>query len=298
MGLRTRISQRQRRVGQELQRLREVAGLSGAEAGAHIGLGRPHMSHVEAGRTHISEANLRTLCQVYGCTDSDLVDVLVAMSQSDGKGWWTRHRWARGTRAWDLAELESLATHFRIFEWLYVPGLLQTSDYMRSLFTLGNQGLPKDRIDEYTEFRLRRQQVLTDEPLRRFHAIIHESAFHMEFADPQVMRRQLEHLVEASQLPNVVIQVLPFSASRTSLTPGAPFNVYDLCTPSLRTVYVEHPTSAVFLADHSHLDQFAREFDRLSSVALAPLKATDHLGEGSLGFVQHKRYLLKGDNSA
>jgi transcriptional regulator with XRE-family HTH domain len=293
MGLRTRVSQRQKRVGQELQRLREAAGLSGTEAGSHIGLGRPHMSHIEAGRTYIAEEKLRTLARAYGCTDDQLIDALVAMSQSDGRGWWSTYKRFKGTRSWDLAELEATATAHRSFQWLYIPGLLQTPDYMRTLFRRSKPEEPAEAIDEFVEFRLRRQRVLTDEPLPYYHAVIHEAAFHMRLVDRKTMMDQVKYLIEVSNFPNVTIQVMPFSADAYPATPGTPFTIFDTRTPALRTVYVEQPITSVFLSDKEHIGQFGTDFDRLSSVSLAPLGPEGPIAEGSLGFVQHLLYAMK-----
>jgi transcriptional regulator with XRE-family HTH domain len=293
MGLRSQVSQRQKRLGQELQRLREEAGLSGTEAGSHVGLGRPHMSHIETGRTHIPEDKLRTLLQLYGCTDSKLVDVLVAMSQSRGRGWWSHYKRFKGTRSRELAELESVSTAHRSFEWLYIPGLLQTPEYMRTLFQRSQPDAPPEAIDEYVEFRLRRQQVLTEEPLPCYHAVVHEAAFRMQFVDRQTMRKQLKYLVEVSQFPNITIQVMPFTSDAHPSSPGAPFTIFETQTPRLRTVYVEQPVTSVFLGDQPHIEQFATDFERLSTVSLTPLDPTGPMAEGSLGLVQHVLYALK-----
>jgi hypothetical protein len=251
------------------------------------------MSHIETGRTHISEEKLRTLARVYGCTDDQLIKALVAMAQSDGRGWWSKHKRFKGTRSRDLAEVESTATAHRAFQWLYVPGLLQTPDYMRTLFRRSRPEESEQVVDEYVEFRLRRQQVLSMEPLPVYHAIIHEAAFHMHFVSREVMLNQLKYLIEVSQFPNIAIQIMPFSADAHPGTPGTPFTIYDTQTPALRTVYVEHPITSVFLGDEPHINQFATDFDRLCGVSLASLDPGGPMAEGSLGFVQHLLYVLK-----
>jgi transcriptional regulator with XRE-family HTH domain len=293
MGLRVKPSQRQKRLGQELRRLRELAGLSGTEAGALVGLGRAHMSHVEAGRTHISPEKISALLASYGCTDAQLIDVLTGMSRVTGHGWWTKHRGFQGTRIRELAELEASASRHRSFQWLHVPGLLQTPDYMRTLFSRSQPTASAATIEEQVEFRLARQQVIFDEPLPRYHAVIHETTFHMHFVSPQTMRGQLAYLLEASRFPNITIQLLPFSATAHPATPGAPFTLLD--TGPLRTVYVEHPISSMFLGDEPHIEQFCADFTKLADAALSPLDADGPMGAGSLGLVQHLLYVLRED---
>ncbi|MGW7295820.1 helix-turn-helix domain-containing protein [Streptomyces xiamenensis] len=299
MGLRSNVSQRQRRLGQELRKLREAAGVPRAEACRHIGIHTPHLSNIEAGRTACSEARLRALAAVYGCTNKPLVDALVEMSNATGKGWWSPYAKTLESRIIDLAELESAATAHRSFQWLYIPGLLQTPDYMRSLFTRTDPAASAEAIDEYANFRLLRQQTLFEEPLPAYHAVIHEAAFHMKFVTREVMQGQLEYLVQLAQFANITIQVLPFSADAHPATPGAPFSVLDAGVPELSTVYVEHPVDSVFLGDRPYIEQFATDFSRLSTVSLAPLDPSGLLGEGSLGLVQHLLYVMKeGRNAA
>ncbi|MGR3933246.1 helix-turn-helix domain-containing protein [Streptomyces sp. BRA346] len=293
MGLRANPTQRQRRLGEELRKLREASGLSATEAGAHAGLGRAHMSHIETGRTAIPEEKLRALAKAYGCTSHPLVEGLCEMSRATGRGWWSAYKDSHNARALDLAELEAGAAAHRSFQWMYVPGLLQTADYMRCLFEGGQPDGP-GAIAKYAEFRQRRQQVLTDgQPL---HAIVHEAALLMKFVPDDVMRRQIEHLVKVAELPHVRIQLLPFKADINSATPGTPFTILDSRVPELSTVYVEHPVSSVFLGDREHLDQYDSAFEHLSAAALPPIalrgERESHTKRDSLQLIQHLLYTL------
>jgi transcriptional regulator with XRE-family HTH domain len=292
MGLRTNPSQRQKRLGHELRKLREAAGLTTSEAGRHVGLGQAHLSHIEAGRTACPEPRLRALAELYSCRNDPLVETLTSMTNSDGKGWWTRYRDIVDERGRDLAELESTATAFRASQWLYVPGLLQTPDYMRELFVNGEPGRPPETIESQMEFRLRRQQVLTAERAPSYRVVIHEAVFHMHFVSRETMRGQLKHLVEQARLPNITVQLLPFKAESHPVTPGAPFTIHDSPAAELSTVYVEQPITPLFLGDQPHVEQFTTAFRRLTMVALDPLDPAEPLEENSLGLVQHLRYVL------
>ncbi|ADI10838.1 hypothetical protein SBI_07718 [Streptomyces bingchenggensis BCW-1] len=295
MGLRANPTQRQRRLGEELRKLREASGLSATEAGAHVGLGRAHMSHIETGRTAIPEEKLRALADVYGCTSHPLVDGLCEMSRATGRGWWSAYKETHDARAFDLTELEEGAATHRSFQWMYVPGLLQTPDYMHSLFESNRPNRP-EVVDRAVEFRLRRQQVLLD-GAQHFHAVIHEAALLMQFVSADVMRRQIEHLVTMAEMPQVRIQLLPFQAAvNAAATPGVPFGILDGRVPELSTVYVEHPVSSVFLGDREHLAQYNAAFEHLSTVALSPIALRAgrecHTKRDSLQLIQHLLYVL------
>jgi transcriptional regulator with XRE-family HTH domain len=292
MGLRTNPTQRQKRLGQELRKLREVSGMGAAEVCSRVGLGKPHLSHIEAGRTACPEPRLRALLDVYGCSDGTLIEALVRMTHATSKGWWAEYGDVLPERARDLAELESATVAFRAFEWLHVPGLLQTPDYMREIFEGRNPDASPALMDRYVEFRLRRQQVLTETPLPSYRAVIHEAAFHMHFVSRKTMRGQLQYLVEAAQFPNVTVQLLPFKAGSYPAIAGAPFTIHELGAPQLATVYVEQPLDPLFLGDQFHVDQFGSDFDRMRSASLAPLSPTEASEANSFGLVQYLRYVL------
>lgn len=207
--------------------------------------------------------------------------------------WWMRYREAVDDRACDLAELEAAAKAHRSFQWVYIPGLLQTPAYMRALFESGEPAAPEARIGRYVEFRMHRQQVLTGSSPPRFHAVIHEAAFHMHFVPRRAMREQLGHLTELSRLPHVNIQLLPFRAPFYPATSTAPFVIFDAVSPELRTAYVEHPVTSSFLDDASQIAQFVTSFEQLSKVALSPLAPDGDDPNSSLRLIQHLRYVLE-----
>lgn len=280
MGLRSNPSQRQRRLGVELRRMREECGLTATKAGAEVGLSAAHLNHIEAGRTAIPAHKIRALAGVCGCKNEQLVDALVAMSQSNGRGWWSEYQHPpHNDAARDLAELESMSVRHRSFQWVQVPGLLQTSEYMRSLFAVGESEASEETRERFVEFRMRRQRLLTDPRPPEFHAVIHEAALRMEYVGREVMRRQIEYIIEVSRLPNVHIQILPFRAEAYPPCFSCPFVSYDAGVSELSTAYVEHPTSTPFVIDQPSLAQFSEAFTKLSSVALPPI---EHDAGGSI----------------
>ncbi|WP_326807677.1 helix-turn-helix domain-containing protein [Streptomyces sp. NBC_01775] len=292
MGLRANPSQRQKRLGQELRRIREESGVNREAACRHAGLHKPHLSHIEAGRTACSETRLRALLDFYGCADTALVEALVDMSAASGRGWWSEYRELSKGRLWDLAELECGATAHRSFQWMFVPGLLQTRDYVSALFANSVPAVPPEDGARLAEFRLRRQSVLFADPPPRCHAVIHEAAFHMHFVSRKIRRAQLEYLVEISQLPQFTIQLLPFRSEMPPATPGAPFSLMDGKAAPLCTVYVEQPTTPAFISDPAHVEEFAATFSRLSMAAFDPLDSTLLHATSSYRLVQHLLYIL------
>ncbi|AEW95838.1 MULTISPECIES: helix-turn-helix domain-containing protein [Streptomycetaceae] len=295
MGLRANPTQRQRRLGAELRRLRETSGMSATDAGALAGLGRAHMSHIEMGRTAIPEEKLRLLAHAYGCKSPELVDALVEMAQSTGKGWWTEFRDTLAPTTLDFAELEASAEVIKTFTLIYVPGLLQTEEYMRALFEIGVPEADRHYIERGVEFRLRRGRLLLEEEPPQYYAVVHEAALHMTGVGRDVLVRQIEHLLELAQLPHVNIQIIPFR-ERLALASESQFSIYEPAVPQLGTIHLESPAATLFLTEPHQLTRYNEDFDNLRQSALPPLDPKTDIGaysrRDSLGFVQHMLYTL------
>lgn len=231
----------------------------------------------------------------YGCKQEQLVYALIAMSQSNGRGWWTEYKHPpHNDDAHNLAELESMSVRVRAFHWVLVPGLLQTAEYMRALFRSGEPDASDETLERFVEFRSRRQRLLTDGRPPEYHAVFHEAALRMTVDERGVMERQIEHLFEVSRLPHVRIQILPFRANPQQVRFTCSFDCYDAVVPELSTVYVEHPAQSPFVSDQENLAQFSDAFTKLSAVALPPIDL-DRMSSiparrDSLGLIQHLLY--------
>ena len=196
-------SERQRRLGVELRKLRTGARMSGDEAGALLDIERTRISHIEAGRVAVPRNGLHKLLCAYGCAEGPLFEGLMEMAQDRGKGWWDEFRDTVGPMGRDLAELESRSAALRTHESVFVPGMLQTEEDAHAVMSEAESD--PQRVQRYVEFRMRRQQVLSGSPVT-YRAIIHEAALHAQIGGARVMRRQLLRLIQTSCLPNVTVQ--------------------------------------------------------------------------------------------
>ncbi|WP_329254553.1 helix-turn-helix domain-containing protein [Streptomyces sp. NBC_01478] len=293
MGLRTNISERQHRLGIELKQLREQAGLTTSEAAERIGMTRGQLGHIEAGRTSVLTERLLDLSRVYGCPEEPYIEALVAMSESNGRGWWSAFRKHMGPHSLNLAELESAAVAIRTHEPLFIPGLFQTEDYTRSIFTSSDLGFAN--IEEGLRFRMERQNILTRDSPPSVHAVIHEAALHMRFGGAEVAREQLLHLIELARLPNVTIQVYPFTAQANAALTGNFAHVVP-ANPKLGTVVVEQLLGSHYLVQSHQLEEYDSLFARIVKNALAPVDVSlapeTHSVKDSLALIQHVLYTL------
>ncbi|MEV8324734.1 helix-turn-helix transcriptional regulator [Kitasatospora sp. NPDC056731] len=295
MALRTQISERQRRFGAELRRLREAAGLAVKDAGALIGIAGPQLSHIEAARTALDSERLATLLDGYGCTDETYAALLRALGASDGKGWWTEFKGKVPPLALDLAEAEDRSVRLHSYDSLYIPGVLQLPDYAKAIYEGGHARSPWEPQTQ-VRFRSGRQRILADDKPRQFKFVIHEAALRMRFAGDTVMRSQLLHLIEVAELPNVSIQVLPFTAPR-----HAPLSASFLfCDPGcleLSTVILSGPKRSEHLGDPVDVDAYVQKFQQLSELSLPPVDCNGALRKldtrDSWGLIHHLLYELQ-----
>ncbi|MCX4762365.1 helix-turn-helix transcriptional regulator [Streptomyces sp. NBC_01275] len=293
MAPRSNPSERQRRLGAELRKLRLRAGLTGEQAAAFLGADRARISNIETGRIDVSRNRLYMVLRHYDCPPGPYFDAVMAMAQENGKGWWHEFTDTIGPAGRDLAELESRSTILRTHNPLVIPGMLQTEEYAHAVLT-ATESEPQ-RADRYAEFRMARQQVLTSGSPAAYHAIIHEAALHTRVGSPEVMRKQLLRLMEVSRLSNVTVQVYPFEAG-VYAAHSRSFVIFGTGVPELDTVYLEHPTNSLLLWDGAELDEYAKMFERLSELALAPVDPQSapesHESRDSLSLIQHVMYTL------
>lgn len=292
MAPRKQPTERQRRLGAELRKLRTRSGISTDQAAALLEADRARISNIEVGRLDVSRNRLYMLLREYDCPPGPYFDALMAMAQDSGRGWWDEYKDVLGRSALDLAELEARSINVRAHEASVIPGILQTEDYARAVISSITGDHPD--LERWVRFRLDRQRILCG--LRSYHAIIPEAALRMLVGDVKTMRMQLLRLIEITRLPHVTLQIFPFEKGVYSAHSGS-FILYGSSTPELDTVYRERPIGADFLGDGSAVADYARMFERLASMALAPVDPTAtpeaHEARDSLSLLQHILHELR-----
>ncbi|AWE49020.1 MULTISPECIES: helix-turn-helix domain-containing protein [Streptomyces] len=274
---------RRRKLGAELRALRTGTGLTSGEAARLVGWHQSKVSRIETGASGVKPADVRLLLDAYGVRDARLREVLLALAGSDGAGrhhWWHAYRGVLPPAYRDFISLESQARAMRTLETSVVPGLLQTPEYARAVTraaTGGTDDGTDDRIDALVAVRLARQEVLRADPPLRFSAVLDEAVLRREVGGPEVMRRQLERLVEAARLPQVTLQVLPFTAGEHVGVTG-PFVIFSFSSTSdLDVVVLDHLTSSLYLERKEDLQAYTEAFDTLRLHALSPEESLDHI---------------------
>jgi hypothetical protein len=248
-------------LGAQLRRLRSAQGISREQAGWEIRASGAKIGRMELGRVSFKERDLLHLLTLYGVTDPDERQTLLALSrQSDTASWWHRHGSTTATWFQPFLELEAAASLIRTHETHFVPGLLQTPDYARAVFLLAHDEADTGELQRRVDSRMARKKILTRHDAPQLWVIIDEAVVRRPFGDRKVMREQIAALIEAAELPNVTLQITPFDMGGYD----GPFTLLrfpDQALPDV--VYLEQLTSALYLDKHADVDRYNATMARL-----------------------------------
>jgi transcriptional regulator with XRE-family HTH domain len=269
-------------VGVQLAGIREDAGLAQEQAARAVGFSPAKLSRIEAGkgRRPPTEGDVRTLLDYYKTEDYEASVLLQLLRRAGEPGWWQRFDKRLMPEWFDrLVGLQEAANSIRTFEIQYVPGLLQTPAYARSVVERGLPSAPAREVSRRVELRTRRGELLQRPDAPQLWAIIDESVLLRVLGSREVMREQLDHLVTMAQLPHVSLQIVPLDVTNAS-APAIPvtylrFGGLDL--PDI--VYLEHIRSATFLEDRDETEQYRVTLDQLADDALSPRESLTRLKE-------------------
>lgn len=264
---------RRRQLAAELRRLRDRAGLTGDQVATRFGWSPSKISRIETSQTGLSPADLRQLIDLYQASEADR-SLLTALARESGKTRWIdatlTAEFPSGYAAYLYAEAEAASA----WDWepQVVAGLLQTESYARETFNgwYSMFRLPVAEIDAMVAARMMRQQVLTREQPLEFSVVMDQSVLCRRFGDPQVMREQLAHLAEFSELPHIDIRILMLDGRQPI---GSGTFVYmrfaqiqGISLPDI--VFIEQLASSSYTEDRVATNQFRVVFEQLQADAL------------------------------
>ncbi|MFE8013475.1 helix-turn-helix domain-containing protein [Streptomyces antibioticus] len=267
MARRTQVTARQERLGAELRKLREAAGLKGREAASLLGTDAGRLSQIESGVAGVSEETVRRLVAHYACTDAALIEALVTMATERVRGWWEEYRGKLPTAFLDLSELEHHATHYWDVSFLHIPGLLQTEAYARQILGYRVPELPSAELELRVRHRLDRHAIL--ERSTPYTAVIHEAALRIRVDDRAAAHTQLDHVLDLSERDHITVRVIPFDLDRFAGADSAMVYVGGT-VPKLDTVVRDGPHGTAFIDSEAQLGRFRTLFRRMEGVSLDP----------------------------
>ncbi|MEU8580596.1 helix-turn-helix domain-containing protein [Streptomyces abikoensis] len=280
MSVRKPPTERQRRLGVELRKMRERVGLSLVEAAVLHRTDKTTISNTESGRFGVSADRVRVWAGNYSCPDHEYVDALAEIAKerrAANKNWWDEYRGVLAATALDLAEMEYYAVGLRGVQITHVPGLLQTEDYTRAVFQEAVPSLAPDDLDRKIAFRMKRHGVLELPRPPECVFLIHEAALRMRFGSNAVIKAQLGYLLEQSTREHVVIRVVPFAAGSYPSSGSSSTLYVHGPVPQLDTVQIDVPTGSTFLHSETHLANYRTVVERMRQLAMSPRLSRDFI---------------------
>lgn len=267
-----------RRLGGELRRLREEARLTTDYVAGRLYCSASKISRLETGRVRASLRDVRDLLELYevaGKQASDLIELAHEARHRDA--WWHSCR--------DVPDVRTFVSYERAtdsicgYESLVIPGLLQVESYAYLITRTFFPGLSRQATARHVELRLDRQRLLVAEDAPTLSVVLDEAALRRMLGMSEVISDQLEHLMSASNLPNVVFQVLPFEVGAHAGMTG-PFTILGFPHDDDRDiVFSEFPNGELYFDTVEDITRYKQLFKQLQSKALDPTQTLRFLEE-------------------
>jgi transcriptional regulator with XRE-family HTH domain len=259
---------RRRRLAAELRQLREKAQLTCEEAAERLECSASKISRMETGRVSVTPRDVRDLLEIYAAPPEMQESLVQLARESRQKGWWQAYGSSVQPHFGTYLDMESAASEIRIYAVSRIPGLLQTADYTRSVVEADLTHRPLARPDRSIAMLAERQrQASAGGP--SIWAVLDEAAVRRLVGGQEVMRAQLEYLLEIGTMPGTSIQVIPFSGGAHPAM-GRPFTIFAFQEPvDPDVVHVTGLTSALWVEDVSDVHMYNQCFNHLCATALS-----------------------------
>jgi transcriptional regulator with XRE-family HTH domain len=277
-------SARERRLARELRGLRAAGQLQGKDVASRLGWSPSKVSRIETGRIGISAADLERLLELYDVPEDRAGFLRRLAPSARHKGWWDAYAETLSAGYANLIRLEAGSRALRCYGALVPHALLQSPAFVRQVILSTWETPSQVEIERRVQVCRRRQDVLVatspDGPLQ-FHAVLDESVLRRAAVAPgqdggdAILREQLSWLADAAERPNVVVQVLPFSAGLPPVTAGSFSVLESRATGTPDVVYLENKTRVFYLDSEAEVERYEQAFDLLSRMALDPAESLD-----------------------
>jgi transcriptional regulator with XRE-family HTH domain len=260
---------RRRRLGAELRRLREDAGLTIDRVAEILECSPSKVSRIETGQVGASPRDVRDMLGLYR-VDPDRREALVQVArEARQRGWWQKFvDVPDGVPAY--VGLEAAATSIDVYMSLIVPALLQTPDYARAVIGAVRPDLPRSEIDRRVELRMRRQGLLDQERPPEMRVLLDDTVLRRPVGGAAVMAAQRRRLLADAGRPAVTIQVLEVAAGAHAGMDG-PFTIFGFPAAAERDVVaLDSAADALYLEDAEDVARYRRVFGLLLPAARSP----------------------------
>jgi transcriptional regulator with XRE-family HTH domain len=237
-------------LGTQLQEARKKAGHSQPDVARETGWSLSKVMRLESGRVKISMTDLKALISFYNLPPDSAEKLRRAAEEARRQPWWYEYRLLLSEGFQSYLGYEASASVIRNFEALFVPGLLQTELYARTLL---QQSVVPEK-EELLDLRMKRQErMLGEAATTELRFLIDEAALRRVVGDPELMEAQIRHLERVSEMDRISIGVVPFASGLYPLL-RSPYVIFEFAKPDQeRVVYLENPDGSVILNNKANV---------------------------------------------
>ncbi|WP_460106625.1 helix-turn-helix domain-containing protein [Streptomyces sp. YKOK-J1] len=246
--------------GRQLKLLRTAAGMERAELGGRLGYSASSIASYEQARRIPPPRFIERAEEVLGAGG-----VLIALKEEVARAQYPAH-------FRDAARAEAKALGVYVYAAIAVPGLLQTEEYARAVFTVQRPLLDDDVIEQRLSARLARQDIFDRRPAPLLSFVIEEFVLRRPLGGRAVLNEQLEHILLVSQKRNVEIQVMPVDREDHAGMDG-PFNLIDTAEGQ-RIAYTEVQDDSRMHTDRARVHELESRYGIIRSQALTPRESS------------------------
>ncbi|WBO62756.1 helix-turn-helix domain-containing protein [Streptomyces camelliae] len=268
-------------LGKRLQELREASGLSREEAAKVLRVASATVRRMEMAEVALKIPYVQVLLDTYGVPEEEAAAFVRLAEEANQPGWWQRFHDVLPDWFSLYVSLEGAARIIRSYEPHFVPGLLQTEEYARAVMEAGTIGQTSPQtVERHVSLRLERQRLLERDDPPHLWVIMDETVLRRPVSTrPEVMRDQLDRLLEYAERDRVTLQVAEFAAGPH---PGtyAPFTLFRFAEPELPDmVFTEYLTGALYLDSRREVAAHLEVLDHMTARAASAQRTQTLLRE-------------------
>ncbi len=258
---------RRRELGALLKALRTERGWTAEQVGERLRFSPSKMSRLETGHRGASARDISDLCELYEVDDKQRRRLLRLAREGKQRVWWQ----PLGLPYSDYVGLEAEAVSISDFGLGFIPGLLQTADYARTVVHAVAPEMEPDTVELRVQGRMARQHLFLErEDAPRFEAVVDESVLHRVVGSRTIMRAQLKRLLELSGQPNITLRVIPYRAGALPVGNNK-FIILKFASADVRDiVFIEGLTGDLYLEDPGDVETYSIAFRTLIELAKSP----------------------------
>jgi transcriptional regulator with XRE-family HTH domain len=273
-----------RQLGRYLRDLRQQQRLTVRSAAERLEWSEAKIWRIETGQVSLRSLDVEAMCKIYGAPP-DLTPALMGLAkETKARGWWHSYGDVIPEGFDVYIGLEEAAASISWYESELVPGLLQTESYAQALIKGGNPGVDDEEIARRVRLRIQRQALLTRVTAApKLKIVLNEAIVRRPVGGAEVMASQVRRMLDASDLPNVALRVMPFSAG---LHPGVMSGPFEILSFPLNgdgsfseppTVYVDGFTGDLYLDKPKEIERYENAFEAIWATALNDKASQDLL---------------------